>query len=81
MISDKDGNEKMALYWSKEAKDYRLRKVYEQKDMSFKIEILQKIAGEALKPTPKVPGVSMIITLVNKKYIVPLCVHLINNNC
>ena len=47
----------MRLYWSKEDKDYRLMKVYDAKNFSFKTEILQAISAEAMKPTPKQPGV------------------------
>ena len=57
-ISDEQGKEKMRLYWSKEAKGYRLKKVYKKKDFSFKTEILQAISLEAMKPTPKQAGVS-----------------------
>lgn len=68
-ISDEQGKEKMRLYWSKEAKEYRLKKVYEKKEFSFKTHILQAIAAEAMKPTPKQAGVRDDYIQFTHKYI------------
>ena len=48
----------MSLYWSKDAKAYRLRNVYAAKTYKFREEILIDIYHNAEQPTEVQPGVS-----------------------
>jgi hypothetical protein len=60
LIADSDGNSKLRFYYSKDSKAYRLKKVYESKDFSFRQEILQQVLVEAVKPTVDQPGVCTV---------------------
>lgn len=55
---DSAGQPQMTLYWSKDAKAYRLKNIYEAKQHSFWVDILRKIAERAQSPTIDIRGVS-----------------------
>ena len=61
VLLDEDGTAKMRLIYSKEAKEYRLKNVYDRKSYDFRQEILRNIIKEATKPTPHMPGVRHIV--------------------
>ena len=57
----------MRQYYSKEAKGFRMRYVYEKKSYNFRMEIMQLVASSAIEPTTATPGVSTCHMLTFKE--------------